>query len=64
MAPHQVRDKLQPESSVLKQFWTPGPVPDPDPGFAGETVFGNMDEFCNYALGLRTPCTSRLTSAF
>jgi len=42
-APHQVRDKLQPESSVFKKFWTPA--------FAGVTVFGNIDDLCNYALG-------------
>jgi len=37
-APLQVRDKLQPESRKNKPFWTPAPVPDPDPGFAGVTT--------------------------
>jgi len=46
-------NKLQPESSVFNKFWTPAPVPDPDPGFAGVTVFGNIDDFCNDALVLR-----------
>jgi len=40
-APHQVRDKRQAESSIFNTFWTPA--------FAGVTVFGNIDDFCNYA---------------
>jgi hypothetical protein len=39
-APYQVRDKPQPESSLLRFFWTPAPALDSDPGFAGVTVFG------------------------
>ena len=23
----------------LQKYWTPAPVPDPDPGFAGVTIF-------------------------
>ena len=41
-APHPVRDKLQPESSLFKwlqMVWTPEPAPDPDPGFTGVTTF-------------------------
>jgi len=43
-APHRMRDKLHPESSVFNKFWTPAS--------AGVTVFGNIDDFCNYALVL------------
>ena len=50
-APHPVRDKPQPESSVFNKFRTRGPAPDPDPEFAGVAVFRNIDDFCNYAVG-------------
>jgi hypothetical protein len=39
-APYQVRDRLQPESSLFICFWTPGPAPDTDPGFAGGDDLG------------------------
>jgi len=47
-APHQVRDKLQPESRIFSRSWIP---PRFSPGWrAGMTVFGNIDDFCNHAL--------------
>jgi hypothetical protein len=30
--------RRKPVSSYFKMFWTPAPVPDPDPGFAGVTT--------------------------
>jgi len=36
-------DKLQPESRNAKNFWTPAPVPDRDPGFAGVTAQRILD---------------------
>jgi len=30
--------RRKPESRENKQFWTPAPVPDLDPGFAGVTA--------------------------
>ena len=37
-------------TSVSKYFWTPAPVPDPDPGFARVTALGTFYDFVKFGV--------------